>query len=389
MRINGFNATVALLTAATLLSACATGTQATVRGGGPTMGEAVALPYNGPKARLAVAKFIDKTSKAGPVLGTGMSDMLVTALFRTNRYILLDREDLNDVVNEQDFAASGRISEKTATKIGELEGAELLVFGAITAFEPDHLGVGGLFVGALTLGASIAIAAKNKDAPIGALTYKDSYIAMDIKIVDAATGRVVAVTTVEGAAEQWGGGIVGAVGGGWSRTPVALGGFVGTSVEQAVEACLEAAVMDIVKNTPSEYYRVKETLDFTPAGLMARIYPVSLAGATPSGIKEREGRVINSQEKYERLLSDFGLTEAASPKFDWEKISLIAVFSGEKPVKGYMIGVEKAIHKKDALEVYIREVSPPEGIETVEEPDFPYDIVKIDNPGKPVRFVWE
>ncbi len=376
---------VAALAMALSLQSCATGTSATVRGGGPNMAQALAERPDGAKARLAVVKFIDKTKKAGAEVGSGMSDMLTSALFNTNRFIMLDREELSDVISEQDFAAEGLISEATAAKLGHVEGADLLVFGAITEFEPDHLGIGGFIVGALSLGASIAIARENKGAPIGVATYKESHIAIDIKIVDAATGRVVAANSVEAQAENWGGGVIGVIGG--TRSPLGLGGFKGTGMEQAILAAIEKSVLEIVKNTPAQYYRVKETMDTTPQGLMAQIHPVELAGSPPVNIIDPESRVIANQEEYLKLLTDFSVPEFSAPKFDWTKSRLVAVFAGEKNIKGNVIRVTKAIHRKETLEVYVREeyTEPPQ--EEKAGPDWPYDVVRIEDTKKKIKIV--
>ncbi|MBF0293146.1 MAG: hypothetical protein HQK86_13425 [Nitrospinae bacterium] len=381
------------------LSACATTEETYVRGGGgPSIAQAQAQRYDGPKARVAVVKFIDKTGKTGGTLGEGMSDMLTTALFNTNRYILLDRQDLNAVINEQDFAASGRVSEKTAARMGSLEGAELLVFGAITGFEADSLGVGGVLIGALTLGASIAVAAHNaKDnLPIGAITYTESYIALDMKVVDAKTGRVVAVSTVEGKTQNWGGGIIGGVGGGWSRATTALGGWAGTGVEAAVRDCLDAAVRDLVKNTPMDYYRHREGVDLTPVGLVLQPTPVILPFADARNVSGPSAHVVDGQEKYEMLMSTLKIPQGHAPFIDWKTTRLIAVFAGEKPVKGHHITVDRAVNRANELEVTVRQAPPPQtppaqpqGADTASKgPDWPFEIVKIENVGKPVNFIW-
>ncbi len=386
-----FSTTITVLLAAGIVAGCATGPSAKVRGGGgPSIGQAQAEKYDGPKARIAVAKFINKSAKGGAELGNGMADMLVTSLFQANRFIMLDRQDLDDIVNEQDFAASGRVSDSTAAAISQLEGADLLVMGAVTEFEDDHIGAGGLIIGVLTFGVSIAIASKNEDAPIGAVTYKESYVAIDIKIVDARTGRVVYSNSVNGRYENWGGGIIGGVGGGWSRVPVGLGGFVGAGAEQAIRKCIEAAVADIVKNTPDQYYRVKETEPVILASQLAAIYPVDFIYPAAWG-RDRSGVVvIDSDESYLKLLEELHVDEAGAPKFDWGKSRLIAAFAGEKPSKGYRIGVEKAIHFKDALEIQIALAGPPESSTQAEsDPDWPFDVVRIDDPGKPIRFVWK
>jgi len=61
--------------------------------GGPSVSQAQAEPYFGPKARIAVAKFTDKTGKGWITseIGDGMADMLTTALFNTNRFVVLER----------------------------------------------------------------------------------------------------------------------------------------------------------------------------------------------------------------------------------------------------------------------------------------------------------
>ena len=61
----------------------------TVTTGGPSVAEATT--YQGPKARIAVARFEMKAAKGYNEIGTGMSDMLVDSLFQSNRFIVLER----------------------------------------------------------------------------------------------------------------------------------------------------------------------------------------------------------------------------------------------------------------------------------------------------------
>jgi len=314
--------------------------------------------------------------------------MLVTALFNSNRFIMLDRQDLDAVINEQDFAAAGKVSPATATAIGELEGAELLVMGAVTGFEADQFGAGGVALGILSLGASIAVKSANRDAPLGAVTYKESFISIDIKIVDAKTGRVVFADSVEGKYKNWGGGIIGGVGGGWSRTPVGLGGWAGTGAEQAIRVCIESAVADVVKNIPAQYYRFEENSDTVMASQLAAIYPFKLANPIAFGPARREARIIEREDDYQALLSELHVDKSTAPAVDWNRSKLVAVFAGEKPKQGYRIGVDKAIHHQDRLEIQIKQADPPELDRAGPGPDWPFDVVRIENPGKPIEFVW-
>ena len=60
--------------------------------------------YKGPKKRIAVLDFEDKSSgqhSGWHNVGRGMADSLVTALVKTNRFIVIEREQINKVMAEQ------------------------------------------------------------------------------------------------------------------------------------------------------------------------------------------------------------------------------------------------------------------------------------------------
>ena len=211
---------------------------------GPSIAQAQQEDYKGPKARIAVAQFKDKTNKGwwSGQLGDGMADMLATGLFNTNRYIVLERQILRDVLSEQDLGASGRVRKETAAPIGQIEGAELLVTGAVTEFEPGASGTGGFGGGAI--GSVVG-------GVLGAI--KKSHIAIDLRVVDTRTSRILAATSVEGEATDYnlGGLALGSsVGGG-------LGGYSKTPMEKAVRVALGEAVKFVVSKTPQKYYHFK------------------------------------------------------------------------------------------------------------------------------------
>ncbi len=213
--------------------------------GGPSIQEAQAAAYDGPQARVAVSRFTDKTGKGWwtGAIGDGMADMMATALFHTNRYIVLERQQLGDVLQEQDLAASGRIRRETAAPIGQIEGAELLITGAVTEFEGAASGGGGGIGG---WGGSV----------FGAIAggFKKAHMAIDVRVIDTRTSRIVAATSVEGKATDvnLGGALGGAVGGG--ALGGALGGWSKTPTEKALRLCIKEAVDFIASKTPAQYY---------------------------------------------------------------------------------------------------------------------------------------
>ena len=240
------------------LAACAPTAKVTSTGG-QDIESARMEAYNGPKARIAVSDFEDKMSSSGyynAEYGRGMSDMLTTALFETNRYIVLEREKIQSVLAEQNLGASGRVKRETAAAVGEIEGAELLVTAAITGFDPGASGGGGGLGG---------IIGGNLGAVVGA--FKKAHVAMDLRVVDTNTARVLLATSVEGSATAFGGGGLlagGAMGGG-------LGGFQKTPMETAIRKMIQEAVKVIAARTPASYYHFSAS--GAPIGVAASAAP--------------------------------------------------------------------------------------------------------------------
>ena len=221
------------------------GTSTTVQTTKQNLNEAVR--YEGPKARIAVASFKCKAAKCWGEVGEGVKDMLVDALVRTNRFVVLERGEGFDELQEELQRVRGKDFKKSQVpKGGNLEGADILVVGAITAFEPNaggmKGGIGGL-VGGLLGGVGLGT--------------KEAYIAANIRLVDVRTGRIIHSTRVEGKASSFnvkglGGAIIGDV-------PLGAGleVYKNTPMEKAVMVMIDNAVNEIVKAVPKEYYRVK------------------------------------------------------------------------------------------------------------------------------------
>jgi curli biogenesis system outer membrane secretion channel CsgG len=210
-----------LLFAAPLLtvSACSTTAKVVSSSGGPTIQQAQQEPVVGPKKRIAVTAFEFKAARGSQDVGRGLSDMLSDALFNSNRFIVLERENIKEVIQEQDFGASGRVKRDTAAPIGELEGAQLIIRGSVTEFEPNCKAGSALFI----------------------VSGKQACVTVNLRIVDAKTGRIVNATTVEGRSGNVGVGLVFAT----NPLPIGLGGYSKTPMESAMRHMIETAVQHI------------------------------------------------------------------------------------------------------------------------------------------------
>ena len=88
----------------------------------------------GPKKRVFIAEFDNRSAYGQRRLGQGISDVLATELMRTNLFIMLEREKLALIMNEQSLAETGIISDQTAPQYGKLLGANAVITGSVTQF---------------------------------------------------------------------------------------------------------------------------------------------------------------------------------------------------------------------------------------------------------------
>jgi curli biogenesis system outer membrane secretion channel CsgG len=211
-------------------------------------GAAPLPPYSGPKARMAVANFEVKAAKATGEIGSGLREMLVTALVNSNRFSVVERQELSAVMQEQELAASGAAQPGSgAAQRGKIKTADIIITAAVTEFEPQASGGragigGGGGVGSGILGGLLG-AALNK-----------AHMALDIRIVDTSTSEVLAATRVQGQASDIAGGIMGGFFGSWGLG-IGLSGYANTPMEKAIRICIIEAVRYLSLTIPANYYK--------------------------------------------------------------------------------------------------------------------------------------
>lgn len=145
----------------------------------------------GDRPVLAVTEF-DNQSGAGwwrGGVGWELAGMLTNELAATGQFRMVERSQLEAVLSEQNLAASGRVQGGTGAKIGKLVGADYLVTGTVTSYEERTRGTGGgiSFKG-------ISLGGKSERA----------YLAVDLRVIDATTGEIAFVRTIEGEAKGGG-----------------------------------------------------------------------------------------------------------------------------------------------------------------------------------------
>ena len=185
----------------------------------PSYEELLKEGYKGPKARLAILRFTDSArGKEASQVGDGITEMLRSALFATNRYIVHIRKPLTDTTGSQD-AVDGSRNKKE-------EEIDLLVDGAVKEFKP---GVAGA----------------------GEKTGGTSRVTLTITVIDARTNKVLDTKKMRAeAADSEAGRKTGI------RLPEAFRDFSRTPMERAIYITIEESASFIVARTPPESYRV-------------------------------------------------------------------------------------------------------------------------------------
>jgi curli biogenesis system outer membrane secretion channel CsgG/Flp pilus assembly protein TadD len=206
---------------------------------GPPTG---AQPLERLKATIAVGDFQAKAANVSSYIGDGLREMLVTALYGNGNFVVLERMDMKGLAAEQALSRSRMARTGEALPEGQMDVAEIMVYGAVTEFEPEVRGGG------------VNIAMGNVPLSLG-LQSKAAHMAIDMRVVDVASGRVLATGRVTGEARSAQASVGTTIAARGTQFPVTLGGFQNTPMEQAIRECIDKATGYVVANTPPRYFR--------------------------------------------------------------------------------------------------------------------------------------
>lgn len=84
------------------------------------------------RTKLAVLNFKVIGRKCdNPALGEVVSEWFITSIVKTGRFEVVERNQLNKILQEQKLGLTGIIDQKTASKIGKVLGADAIITGSI------------------------------------------------------------------------------------------------------------------------------------------------------------------------------------------------------------------------------------------------------------------
>lgn len=131
--------------------------------------ERVESRYTGPKRRIGVVDFDVRAAYAQNRLGDVATDILITELVKTGKFIVVERDRLNSVLEEQKLGQSGAIDPQTAAQVGKILGLNAILTGSVSQFGTKKEG---------------------KDFLISQSKSQIVEATVDVRVVDTETGRV-------------------------------------------------------------------------------------------------------------------------------------------------------------------------------------------------------
>jgi len=85
---------------------------------------------SGPKRRIAVVDLSDINGQILPA-GSVIAELLINELFKTGRYVIVERKLLSNVLEQHKLNMTGLVDEFTARKVGKLLGVDYIVTGTV------------------------------------------------------------------------------------------------------------------------------------------------------------------------------------------------------------------------------------------------------------------
>ncbi len=139
---------------------------------------APALQSSGPKKRVGVVSFVDKTGHPG--VAEAAIDVLTTELVKSGKFIVIERAEIEQVLKEQALGQSGAVNPATAAQAGKILGLQGIIVGTVSMF------------GHQKATSSYPLVSSGKLASI---------VTVDVRIIDSETAQVLQAESGTGAVE--------------------------------------------------------------------------------------------------------------------------------------------------------------------------------------------
>jgi curli biogenesis system outer membrane secretion channel CsgG len=138
--------------------------------------------YHGTKKIVAVLELQNSTDYGADQLSRVASDMFIMAMKRSERFLVVERERLDRVLEEQALGKNGALDPNTRARVGQVLGAQFIMMGTVTGFN---------FQEKEGSGADAVLESAAASSPGEARCKKmDTRAVIDVRAVEVKSGRV-------------------------------------------------------------------------------------------------------------------------------------------------------------------------------------------------------
>jgi curli biogenesis system outer membrane secretion channel CsgG len=131
------------------------------------------------KPVIGIKTFENPPNYANSTIGNGLT-VFITELAKTNKYQIVEREALKELIQEVELGQSTYGAKGSAVPKGRFKGMEYLFIAKVTNFGEKQKNIGGGGIGVKILGGVVG-------------RRSEAYVRIDFRIVDATTGEIVYV----------------------------------------------------------------------------------------------------------------------------------------------------------------------------------------------------
>jgi len=271
--------------------------------------------FDGLKKTISVDPFLATEAVGGSVTSDGMTAMLIDALVRDGRFVVVERQGLP-------------ATEGSGSGGGQMIAASAIVRGVVTKYEAaasgGNVGVSGVPIGALFNGRA-------------GVRGQRAVMEISLRLIDTATGQVISTSSAQGSASS--SSRDAAVANNWSGAALGGGTFHATPIGQAGQDAIIKAVDQIaagMRNVPWSALVIDagEAGVYLNAGADRNVQPGLVLNVY------RAGRVLTDPSTGEVLDREMARVGSVRVETVRERVSTAVLVSGELPVRGDLLKVD-------------------------------------------------
>jgi curli biogenesis system outer membrane secretion channel CsgG len=280
-----------------------------------------AVPHGGPKKSVSVVGFEAPELIQGGATPEELAALLVNALLKDGRFVVVERMAMADVQTEQTLGTGGAVTAETAAQAGHFLGASAIVKGTVTKFEPathgGTVGIGGLpFLGGGGVGVNSTT----------------SVVEISLRVIDTTTSQIIYTGTAQGQASSKDIAVTGTTHG----FPWNAGGFMKTPLGEALQDAIQKSVdkiaagmaripwsASVIESSGTDVYITAGADQGIEPGMALHVYHKNRELTDPS-----TGAVLDV------MMDPVGTIQVATVR---DKISIATITEGNPPARGDVV----------------------------------------------------